>query len=233
MVEILLAVLAGILTIAAPCILLPLPIILGTSVGQTSKTRPIFITLGFVITFAVLGLSLNFVIQNLGLHPNALRNGAAVILAIFAVFMIWPTPFEKLTLHLSGLINKASQTGQNASKGNLGGFIIGVVIGIVWAPCAGPILGSILTLIAQQQDFARAGVLLGAYSVGAGLPMLAIAYGGQAVTTKIRRIAPYSQKLQQIFGVIILALAVAIFFQYDTQLQAKLLEIIPALNPNY
>lgn len=232
MAEILLAVIAGVLTIAAPCILLPLPIILGTSVGQTSKTRPIFITLGFVITFAVLGLSLNFIIQNLGLHPNALRNGAAIVLAIFAVFMIWPTPFEKLTTHLSGLINKASQTGQNAGKGNLGGFIIGVVIGIVWAPCAGPILGSILTLIAQQQDFTRAGILLSAYSIGAGLPMLAIAYGGQAVTTKIRRIAPYSQRLQQIFGVIIFLLAIAIFFQYDTQLQAKLLELIPTLNPN-
>src|SRR3990167_9665433 len=94
MIEILLAILAGVLTIAAPCILLPLPIILGTSVGQVSKTRPIFITLGFILTFAFLGLSLNFIIQNLGLSPNALRNSAAIVLAIFALFMIWPTPFE-------------------------------------------------------------------------------------------------------------------------------------------
>jgi cytochrome c biogenesis protein CcdA len=152
---------------------------------------------------------------------------------MFALFMIWPTPFERLTLHMSGLINKASQTGQSAGKGNLGGFIIGVVIGVVWAPCAGPILGSILTLIAQQQEIARAGILLIAYAIGAGLPMLAIAYGGQALTTKIKSIAPYSHRLQQVFGVIILFLAAAIFFQYDTLLQTKLLEAIPALNPNY
>jgi len=233
MIEILLAILAGVLTIAAPCILLPLPIILGTSVGQVSKTRPIFITLGFVLTFAFLGLSLNFIIQNLGLSPNTLRNGAAVILAIFALFMIWPTPFERMTMHLSGLINKASHAGQNAGKGNLGGFIIGVVIGIVWAPCAGPILGSILTLIAQEQDIARAGILLVAYAIGAGVPMLAIAYGGQALTTRIKRIAPYAHRLQQIFGVIILVLAIAIYFQYDTILQAKLLENIPSLNPKF
>ncbi len=233
MIEILIAILAGILTIAAPCILLPLPIILGTSVGQVSKTRPIFITLGFVLTFAVLGLTLNFIIQNLGLHPNALRNGAAVILAIFALFMIWPTPFERMTTHLSGLINKASQTGQKAGKGNLGGFVIGVVIGIVWAPCAGPILGTILTLIAQEQDLVRAGILLVAYAIGAGLPMLAIAYGGQALTTKIKGIAPYAHRLQQVFGVVILLLSIAIYFQYDTVLQAKLLEAIPALSPNF
>ncbi len=233
MIEILLAIFAGILTIAAPCILLPLPIILGTSVGQISKTRPIFITLGFVLTFAVLGLTLNFIIQNLGLHPNALRNGAAFVLTAFAIFMIWPSPFERLTLHLSGLINKASQTGQNAGKGNLGGFVIGIVIGIVWTPCAGPILGSILTLIAQQQDITRAGILLIAYSIGAGIPMLAIAYGGQALTTRIKGIAPYSHRLQQIFGVIILFLAIAIYFQYDTVLQAELLKSIPSFNPKY
>lgn len=230
MIEILLAIGAGILTIAAPCILLPLPIILGTSVGQQSRTRPVFITMGFVLTFAVLGLSLNFIIQNLGLSANALRDGAAVVLAIFAIFMIWPTPFERMTMHMSGLINKANQTGQKASQGNWGGFIIGVVIGIVWAPCAGPILGSILTLVAQQQNLGRASILLIAYALGAGFPMLAIAYGGQVLTTKFKKIAPYAVRLQQFFGVLILLLAVAIYFQYDTVIQSKLVEKIPSFN---
>jgi cytochrome c biogenesis protein CcdA len=228
-----LAIFAGILTIAAPCILLPLPIILGTSVGQGSKSRPLFITLGFVTTFAFLGLTLNFIIQNFGLSPNALRNGGAVVLGIFGLLMIWPTPFERLSLHMSGLINRAGQTTRQAGSGNFGGFIVGVVIGIIWAPCAGPVLGSILTLIAQQEDFARAVILLVAYSLGAGLPMLLIAYGGQSLTTKIKFIAPYSHRLQQGFGVIILLLAVAVYFQYDTLLQAKLLEMVPIFNPKF
>ena len=233
MIEILLAIFAGILTVAAPCILLPLPIIFGSSVGQQSKTRPLFITLGFVLTFAFLGLTLNFIIQNLGLSPNALRNSAAVILAIFGLLMLWPTPFERLMMHASGLITKVSQTGQTKGEGNWGGFLIGILIGIIWAPCAGPILGSILTLVAQQTDLVRAGILLTAYGLGAGIPMLAIAYGSQALTTKIKGIARYATRLQQIFGVIILLLAVAIFFQYDTLLQVRLLEIIPAFNPKF
>lgn len=230
MIEILLALIAGVLTIAAPCILLPLPILLGGSVGHTSKTRPLFITLGFVVTFAGLALAINFLVQSLGLDPGTLRTAAVALLAIFAFFMIWPTPFEKLTSHLSGLITKASQTGRTAGNGNFGGLVMGVVLGVIWAPCAGPILGSILTLIAQQADLARAGLLLTAYSIGAGLPMLAIAYGGQALTTKVKIIAQYSTRLQQIFGIILLLLAVAIYFQYDTKFQAYLVSRFPVLN---
>ncbi len=229
MIEILLALVAGILTIAAPCILLPLPILLGSSVGQKSKTRPLFITAGFVVTFAVLGIGINYIVQHLGVSATTIHNAGAVLLALFAVFMIWPTPFEKLTAHMTGLINKAAQTSKEAGTGNFGGFITGVVIGIVWAPCAGPILASILTLIAQQANFGKAALLLLAYAVGAGLPMLAIAYGGQAVTTRVRGIAKYATRLQQVFGVILILLAVAIYFQYDTKLQSALLDKIPGI----
>ncbi len=227
MVQILLALVAGILTIAAPCILLPLPIILGGSVGQKSKTRPFFITLGFIISFASVALLVNFLVQRLGLDPNTLRTGAVVLLVIFAFFMIWPTPFELLMTRMNGLINRANKTGQSAGNGNLGGFILGLIIGIVWAPCAGPILGSILTLIALQKNAGQASLLLIAYAIGAGIPMLGIAYGGQALTTKVKSIAKYSHRLQQVFGVVLILLAGAIYFQYDTVIQAKLVEKFP------
>jgi cytochrome c biogenesis protein CcdA len=233
MIDILFAIFAGILTVAAPCILLPLPIILGTSVGQQSRTRPMFIALGFVTSFSVLALSINFLFQSLGLSPNTLRNTAAILLAIFSVFMIWPLPFELLMMRLNPLINRANQASQKAGSGNAGGFVIGLLIGIIWAPCAGPILGTILTLIGTQQELSRAAILLVAYALGAGLPMLLIAYGGQALTTKIKSLARYSTRIQQVFGVIILLLAIAILFQYDTLLQAKLLDAVPALNPMF
>ncbi len=227
MIQIFFAVIAGILTIAAPCILLPLPILLGASVGQRSKTRPLFITLGFVVTFATLALAINYLVQVLGLNPNTLRTVAIVVLAVFSFFMIWPTPFERLMAHLSGLMNQAGQASQHVSQGNFGGFILGAIIGIVWAPCAGPILGSILTLVALQKDALRASILLIAYAIGAGIPMLAIAYGGQALTTRVRGIAKYSHRLQQVFGVLLLLLAGAIYFQYDTVIQAKLVSQFP------
>ena len=138
--------------------------------------------------------------------------------------MIWPTPFEKLTIYLSGFINKANQTATKAGTGNFGGFVLGVMLGVIWTPCAGPVLGSILTLIATSTEVGRASILLVAYAIGAGIPMLIIAYGGQLVTTRVRSFAQYATRMQQVFGVLIIGLAVAMYFQYDLVLQAKILE---------
>jgi len=224
MIEILFALLAGVLTIGAPCILPLLPILLGSSVGSTSKTRPVFIALGFVVMFTIVALGLSYLTTALHLSPNLLRNIATVALALFGIFMIWPTPFEKLTAHLSKFISKASSISSEAGTDNFGGFLLGLMLGIIWTPCAGPVLGSILTLIATRTDTVQAGILLFAYAVGAGIPMLVIAYGGQLVTTKVRAIAPYTTRIQQIFGIVILLLAVAIYLQIDTKLQAAILQ---------
>jgi cytochrome c-type biogenesis protein len=218
MVQILFAVLAGILTVGAPCILPLLPILLGASVGQTSKSRPLFITIGFVVTFSLAALLLSYLVTTLNFSPDTLRNIA------FGLFMVWPTPFEKLSLHLGKYINKANEIGTQAGTGNFGGLILGVMLGIIWTPCAGPVLGSILTLIATQVDIARATILLVAYAIGAGIPMLVVAYGGQIVTTRVRLLARYATRIQQAFGVLILALAIAMYFNYDIVIQAKILE---------
>lgn len=226
MIQILFAFLAGILTVAAPCILPMLPIILGASVGQSSKRRPLFIVAGFVVSFASASLILSTLVTHLGLSQNVIRNSAIVLLLIFAFFMIWPKPFELLTAKLSGFINKASEVG-SSRKGNSGAFILGLVLGIVWTPCAGPVLGTILTLVATQGTTGKAVGLVIVYALGAGVPMLAIAYGSQWLTTKVRGLVKYSARMQQIFGVLILLLAVAMFFQYDTIIENKLTSFFP------
>jgi cytochrome c biogenesis protein CcdA len=224
MLEILFAVLAGILTVGAPCILPLLPILLGSSIGGP-KTRPLFIAAGFTLTFAVLGLSLSYLTTALNLDPTILRHIAIIALSIFGLLMIWPTPFEKLTAYLSNFSTKATGWSKAAGNGNVGGFVLGMTLGIIWTPCAGPVLGSILTLIATQSDLVASAILLIAYAIGAGIPMLIIAYGGQLATEKVRAIAPYTTKIQQIFGVIIILTAMAILFGYDTVLQNKILNV--------
>ena len=233
MIQILIAILAGVLTIAAPCILPVLPIVLGGSVGQKSKTRPFFIALGFIVSFTLLALVFGSLVHVLGLSQNTLRSIAITLLGLFGLLMIWPLPFELLTIRLNKIINKAQSAGSTAGTGNAGGFVLGLVLGIIWTPCAGPVLGSILTLIATQAAITTSAILLFAYAVGASLPMLAIAYGGQIITTRVRFIARYSGRIQQIFGVVILLLALAMYFQYDVIIQARLVEHFPTLNPKY
>jgi cytochrome c-type biogenesis protein len=224
MLEVLFAVLAGILTVGAPCILPLLPILLGSSVGSQSKTRPVFIATGFVVMFSIVGLSLSYLTTALQISPDLLRTIATICLAVFGLFMLWPTPFEKVTAYLSSFTTKAAALSSQAGTGNLGGFILGLMLGLIWTPCAGPVLGSILTLIATQGSTAQSGILLGAYAIGAGIPMLLIAYGGQLITSKVRALAPYTTRIQQVFGVVIILLAVVIYFEYDLIIQAKILE---------
>ena len=227
MFNLVLALLAGVVTIAAPCTLPMLPILLGASVGQTGKARPALIALGFVISFSAVALLLSAITRIFDFDPNVLRTGAAILLVGFGLLMIWPTPFGWLSIRVSGLINGNSAGNLTSRQGNIGGFVLGTTLGLVWTPCAGPVLGSILTVVATSSDTAWAGALLVVYAIGAAIPMLAIAYGGQTVTTRVRRIARISPRLQQGFGVIVIGFAVASYFQYDTLIVAWLTAFYP------
>jgi cytochrome c biogenesis protein CcdA/peroxiredoxin len=228
-IQILFAILAGILTVGAPCILPMLPLILATTIGKSGKLRPLFITLGFVISFTALAFLFGLFTHILGLSQNVLRNIAVVLLIVFGIFMLWPWPFEKLMEHMSRLLGRAASASQLGGTGNFGGFLLGTMLGIIWTPCAGPVLGSILTLIATRQNLGDAAALLAAYAIGAGMPMIIIAYGGQYISTKVRGFAKYSRRIQQIFGVLVILLAVAIYFNLDTIVEAKLIQYAPGL----
>jgi cytochrome c biogenesis protein CcdA len=203
-----------------------LPILLGASVGQTGKLRPAMIALGFVISFSAAALLLSAITDVFQFDPNALRTGAAILLLGFGLLMVWPAPFEWLTIRLNGLAGGAAAHAASR-KGNISGFVLGTTLGLVWTPCAGPVLGSILTVVATSKNAASASALLVVYAIGAAIPMLAIAYGGQAVTTRVRSIARISPRLQQGFGVVVIAFALLSYFQYDTLIVAWLTAFYP------
>ena len=226
MLLLLFAVLAGILTIAAPCTLPMLPILLGASIGRTSQLRPAMIALGFVVSFSAVALLLGALTRAFDFDPNVLREAASILLLGLGLLMLWPASFEWLSIRLNGWLDLGN-AGAVQREGALGGLVLGTTLGLVWTPCAGPVLGSILTLVATSRNLAWAGTLLVAYAIGAAIPMLAIAYGGQAATTRVRSLARLSPRLQQAFGVIVIAFALAAYFQYDTLIVAWLTGFYP------
>jgi len=226
MFNLVLALLAGVVTVAAPCTLPMLPILLGASVGQSGKLRPAMIGLGFIISFSATALLVSAITRVFDFDPNSLRTGAAILLVGFGLLMIWPAPFEWLSIRLGGITGGAAASAASRG-GNLGGFVLGTTLGLVWTPCAGPVLGSILTVVATSKDTAWASLLLIVYATGAAIPMLVIAYGGQAVTTRVRSIARISPRLQQGFGVVVIGFALLAYFQYDTQVVAWLTSFYP------
>jgi len=226
MPDIVLALLAGVLTIAAPCTLPVLPILLGASIGQHGKTRPAFIALGFVASFAFVALALNALASALHFDPEILRTAGLVLLVVFGALMIFPAVFERIAPRV-GNAGAIASHGVFAARPNLGGFVLGTTLGLVWTPCAGPVLGAILTAVATSSDRTHSAALLIIYTIGAALPMLGVAYGGQAISTRLRRIAPYAARLQQAFGVVVIAFAASAFLQYDALALAWLGQFFP------
>jgi cytochrome c-type biogenesis protein len=222
MMSILFALLAGVATIAAPCTLPVLPILLGTSLSDHCKSRGLFVALGFIFSFAAVTFGFNLATRFFGLDPEQLRNVAIALFAIFGVLLLWPQLYERLSLAIPAFTVRMRLKNGRFYRGAAGGFALGTTLGLVWTPCAGPVLGSILTLLATQVDLNWAALLLVFYAIGAAIPMLAIGYGGQYVAQRVRGIAPYTQRLQQAFGVLVVSFAIAMYFQYDTLLAAWL-----------
>src|ERR1700758_813090 len=225
MSELLLALFAGILTIAAPCTLPVLPILLGASIGQRTSIRPALIASGFVASFAFVALALNAVASSLHFDPDVVRDAGLTLLIIFGALMIWPAAFERLAAPLAN--GGRSLPGRAKAQTHLGGLVLGATLGLIWTPCAGPVLGTILTAVATSPDRAHAALLLLTYATGAALPMLGVAYGGQAIATRLRGIAPYAARLQQTFGVVVIAFALSAFLQYDAVALAWLGQFFP------
>lgn len=226
------AMLAGIVTIGGPCILPLLPIILGTASVRQHASRPLFIILGFILSFSFFVIFFAVFGRALGISPDAFRILATIIIALFGAMMIFPKFQETLFAKLQPLLSKITPKTDVANQGLWSGFVLGASLGLVWTPCAGPILGSILTLVVAKQHLAQAGALLIAYALGASIPMLAIAYGGQLAITRIRSLAHYTHIIQRLFGVLIVLVAITIATGVDRDAQAWLIQHAPWLFPN-
>ncbi|QBE65109.1 cytochrome c biogenesis CcdA family protein [Pseudoduganella lutea] len=215
-----LALAAGVFTVASPCILPVLPILFGTAAGQPgkafSRSGPFMTIAGFIVTFTAAGLLLGAASSAVQVAQETLRNASLLLLGAFGLLRIWSKPYDWLMAKLPSF-----PVPEN------GGFLLGASLGAVWTPCAGPVLASILVLVAGAQDVARSAWLLFLYAVGAAVPMLAILLGGQAVTRRVRLVARYSVRLQQVFGVLIVLTALAMYFQYDALLYAKAADFFP------
>lgn len=235
MIDAYLAFAAGVLTIASPCVLPVLPMLLGASLGETSRLRPLAIALGFVSAFSALGIVFGALTSAFSDAPGVIRNVAIAILFAAGLARLWPAGFARLTAPFAApfaaLTDRAAGVGSRAGNGLAGGFVLGMTLGAVWTPCAGPVLASILALVAKAQDLHRAAGLLALFAAGAAVPMLGIAYGGQFATTHVRRLARHTPRLQQVFGVLVVATAVAMYFQYDTLAVAWLTSLFPATQP--
>ena len=199
--------LAGLVTSISPCVLPVLPILLA---GGASGRRPLRIIAGLISSFVVFTLFATWLLSKLGLPGDLLRNIAIALLFVVAATLLLPRlglllerPFARLTRFRAGG----------------GGFILGASLGLVFVPCAGPVLATISVVAATNQVGLRAILLTLAYAAGAAVPMLLIALGGQKLAGRLRA---QGARVRIASGLVIGLVALAITFNLDTRFQTAL-----------
>ena len=213
----LIAFLGGLLTVLSPCILPVVPFLFA---GIDRTRSSILLTLGgMVLTFALISslavVSSEWVIQ----ANNTGRHVALVVMALFALSLIsarisgWlASPFVLLGNRLDPQTRKMS--------GPRGSLMIGVATGLLWAPCAGPILGVILTGAMLQGANAQTSLLLVAYGLGSALSLGTLIFAGRGLVNRLKASIPVTGWLRRVTGFAVLAAALMISTGADKTLLA-------------
>jgi cytochrome c biogenesis protein CcdA/thiol-disulfide isomerase/thioredoxin len=217
MLLLILAFVGGLLTILSPCILPVLPFVF-TRVGQPFARSGLPLLVGMAVTFAAVGL-LAAVGGAWAVRANqAGRAAALALLAVFALAMLFPSLAERLGRPLVRLGDRLSRRSERAweSGSPVGSSaLLGVATGLLWAPCAGPILGLVFTGAAIRGATADTALLLLAYALGAGTSLaLALLAGGRAVAA-LRRFRLAGSWMRRGLGAAVLAAVATIALGLD------------------
>jgi cytochrome c biogenesis protein CcdA/thiol-disulfide isomerase/thioredoxin len=211
-----LAYLGGVLTIASPCILPVLPFVFARA-DQPFLRRGLPMLLGMGLTFAVVA-TLAAVGGGWAVQANEYgRYLAIALLALFGVTLLFPELSDRLTRPLVALGGRLSESADRDESGSVWpSLLLGVATGLLWAPCAGPVLGLILTGAALQGANVQTTFLLLAYAAGAATSLaLALLIGGR-VFTAMKRSLGAGEWVRRGLGAAVLVAVVAIFFGLDT-----------------
>ncbi len=221
MILFLIAYLAGALTIVSPCILPVLPFVLSRA-GQPFTRSILPMLLGMIVTFAGVA-TLAAVGGSWAVHANEIGRYAAVsLIAGFGVTLLSPRIAAVVTRPAVALGSRLSQQA-SGKKGSVGtSFLLGVATGLLWAPCAGPILGLVLTGAALQGANVQTTLLLAAYAAGAATSLAMAVLAGEKVFAAMKRSLGIGERLRQALGIAVLAGVTAIALGLDTGLLSRL-----------
>jgi cytochrome c biogenesis protein CcdA/thiol-disulfide isomerase/thioredoxin len=221
------AFLAGIGTALSPCVLPVLPIAL--SAGATGGSRrPLGIVTGLALSFTFATVALVYVIHALGLPDDLLRKLAIAGLIGFGIALAVPPVGDRIEARLSRIAGRRRPAGDE--HGGFGsGLALGASLGLVYAPCAGPILAGVITLSASQTFTAGRLATALAYGVGSAVALYALMLGGRRLT---RRLASRSGRLQQGLGVVMAVVGVLMLVNLDTRFQNAIASDLPSFLVN-
>ena len=219
---------AGGLTTLSPCVFPLLPLVLGGAL-QGSRFAPLAMGLGMTISFAAIGMLLGALGPALGIDADTVRMAGAAMLIAFALVMLVPALGARFTQWMLPLASTANAATARLDGGSLtGALLLGGVLGLVWSPCSGPLLGSALTLVASEGGVARGGIVLGVFGLGAAIPLVAVAYASRSGFARVRDwVLPRIERVRHGFALLLGLMGVAILTGGDKWLEARVVQWLP------
>jgi cytochrome c-type biogenesis protein len=219
------AFLSGIVTVASPCVLPVLPFLLSGAIG--GRSRPYGIIVGFVASFTLFTLFLSSLVQATGISSDTLRLVSVGFLLVFGLVLAIPPLHAWYERISSGAMNNLSRLGQSNQNGFGGGLMVGATLGLLWTPCVGPIMASVITLALSNSITAQAVVTTLAFSLGTAIPMLAVMLGGRKLLSRAGWLMNNLPRVQRGFGVVLVVFALGIGFNFDRAFQTWVLDTFP------
>lgn len=223
-----LSVAAGSLTTLSPCVLPILPLVVGGAL-QGHRLAPIAMGVGMTASFTAIGMLLGAAGPALGMDSDTFRMLGAAMLIAFAVVMLVPRLGEAFARWMMPIANSANAASSRLDGRTLGGALgLGAVLGLVWSPCSGPLLGSALTLVASEGGLARGGAVLGLFGLGAAVPLVAAAYASRKGFVRARDwVLARIGRIQTAFALVLGLTGLAILTGGDKWLEAQVVRVLP------
>jgi cytochrome c-type biogenesis protein len=223
-----LSVAAGGLTTLSPCVFPQLPLVLGGAV-QGHRLAPVAMGLGMMLSFAGIGVVLGAVGPALGIDADSIRVAGAAMLIAFALVMVVPALGERFSRWMLPIASAANAASTRLDRGSLlSAAALGAVLGLVWSPCSGPLLGSALTLAASEGGALRGGVVLALFGLGAAIPLVAVAYASRSGFMRARDwILARIERVRRGFAVLLGGMGIAILTGADKWVEARVLGWLP------
>jgi cytochrome c biogenesis protein CcdA/thiol-disulfide isomerase/thioredoxin len=219
---------AGAATAVSPCVLPVLPIAL--SAGATGGSRrPLGVVAGLAVSFTFATVALVYAIDALGLPGDLLRNLAIAVLVGFGVTLMVPPLADRVEARFSRLAGRIGVF--RGGDGFWSGAAVGVSLGFVYAPCAGPILAGVITVTASQPFTAGRLAVAFAYGLGTAVVLYALMLGGRRLAAPLARRGP---RLQMAMGAVMVVVALAMAAEYDIRFQNTIASDLPSflVNPS-
>jgi cytochrome c biogenesis protein CcdA len=196
---------AGVVSVLSPCIIPVIPAVFAYST-ERGKFRPLAIVLGLSISFTSMGIITSLFGATLTAYLDYLNIFAEALLITMGISLLFD-------LNIFNVFGNFSSLANSKKEGLFGGLLLGLSLGIVWLPCVGSVLGSILTMVAVSGKVVYGALMLFIYSVGFSIPMLLVAYSASFSSKRLQKVSKYGFPLKKAAGLIVLGVGFYMVYQ--------------------